>query len=245
MSDTPNFRFNRKPRFSVNHLTAYLSTTNAGQRDRIIQEAKFPRKIPAAAYGQARHAIQSFWGGKRVADEHFEFHLTKLDRLARTDADKRDEALRCIAAIERFKALHAAKRWNGLRVSQGPVDLLLHREGVNINTRLDAQIFKEAGGETFSGGIVLFYANTSESRKNIEERRRQVASLIRWALEENGQMEPLPALCLSMDIFGDATVRAPDAMGRFRESVDRSCREAALKWDTIEPPSGYDGPDWR
>lgn len=110
---------------------------------------------------------------------------------------------------------------------------------------MDCQLYKESGGETQTGGIVLFYLNTAESRKHIEDRRRQVASLIRWALEENGQMEPLPSLCLSMDIFGGAAIRAPDAIGRFRESVDRSCREAALKWDTIEPPIGYDGPDWR
>lgn len=245
MSDTPNFRFYRKPRFSVNQLTSYMSTTNAGQRDRIIQKAKFPEKIPAAAYTQARHAIQSFWGGNRTTAEHFEITLSKLERTARVDADKRDEALRCIAAIERFKALHASKRWNGIQVSPGPVDLSLHREGVTINTRLDTQLFKTTADETLTGGIVLFYANTSESRKNIEDRRRQVASIIRWALEENGQMEPLPSLCLSMDIFGDTAVRAPDAISTFRQSVDRSCREAALKWDTIEPPSGYDGPDWR
>lgn len=245
MSDTPNFRFNRKPRFSVNHLTAYLSTTNAGQRDRIIQKAKFPKKVAAAAYGQARHAIQRFWGGSATAEAHFELSLAKLQRLARTDADKRDEALGCIAAIEHFMSLHAAKRWSGITVSPGPVDLAFHRESVTIHTRLDAQFFKEAEGETFTGGVVLFYAKTPDSRKNIEERRRQVASLIRWAIESNGQMEPLPSLCLSMDIFGETTVRAPDAIATFRHSVDRSCREAALKWDTIAPPAGYDGPDWR
>lgn len=245
MSDTPNFRFNRKPRFSVNHLTEYLSTVNAGKRDRIIQDAKFPKKIPASAYGQARHAIQSFWGGQKVPSEHFEVPLGKLNRVAQTDPDRRDEAKRCIAAIERFMALHASKRWHGIQVTPGPVDLSLSREGVSINTRLDTQLFKDVKGETVTGGIVLFYANTPDSRKNIDERRRQVASLIRWALEENGQMQPWPSLCLSMDIFGDAAVRAPDAVGRFREHVDNSCREVALKWDTIEPPSGYDGPDWR
>lgn len=245
MSDTPNFNFNRKPRFSVNHLTSYLSTTNAGQRDRVIQQAKYPKKVPVAMYGQARRAIQSFWGAGTSAPGHFDLTLDKLQRQARNEADRRDEALRCIAAIERFQALYGAKRWNGLTLTSGPVDLAFRRSDVLINVRLDCQIFKTIGDETVTGGVVLFYANTPDSRKNMDERRRQVASLVRWALEENGQIEPLPSLCLSFDIFGDAVVKSPDAKDRFREAVDQSCKEVALKWDSIEPPSGYDGPDWQ
>ena len=244
MADTPNFRFYRNPRFSVNHLTSYLSTVNALQRDRIIQQAKFQKKIPVAAYSQARATIQKFWGGDSTPRKHFELPLSKLRRVAENDADRRDEALRCIAAIEAFKASYASKRWKGLAVQPGPVDLSLSREGVAINARLDCQLFREVDGETVTGGVVLFYANTPDSRKNIEVRRRQVASMIRWALEENGQMEPRPSLCLSFDIFGNEIVRSPDAKDQFRDAVDRSCREVALKWRTIEPPAGYDGPDW-
>lgn len=229
----------------MNHLTAYLSTTNAGQRDRIIQQAKFPKKVPVAAYGQARQAIQGFWGYKGSATDHFQLPLAKLERQARNDPDKRDEALRCIAAIERFQAIYGARKWTGITISPGPVDLAFSREGVTINTRLDAQLFRTVRDEPMTGGVVLFYASTAESRKNIEDRRKQVAAVVRWALEESGQMEVHPSLCLSMDIFGDTAIKASDAIGRFRESVDRSCREAALKWDTIEPPPGYDGPSWK
>jgi hypothetical protein len=121
-------------------------------------------------YGQARRAIQGFWGTGTAATGHFDITLAKLQRQARNEAD---------------------------------------------------------------------------SRKNMDDRRRQVASLVRWALEENGQIEPLPSLCLSFDIFGDAVVKSPDAKDRFRDAVDQSCKEVALKWESIEPPSGYDGPDWR
>lgn len=221
-----------------------MSTTDAGQRDRIIRSAKFPKKIPVAAYGHARNAIQRFWNSGRSLEDHFEAPLDKLRRIARNEADRRDEALRCISAIDRFKALYAAKRWPNLKFEGGPVDLAFKRQNVTINTRLDCQLYRTIGDETVTGGIVMFYGNTPDSRKNIDERRKQVASLIRWSLEENGQIDPLPSLCLSMDIFGDVATKAPEAKDRFRETVDRSCREAALKWDSIEPPSGYDGPDW-
>lgn len=153
--------------------------------------------------------------------------------------------MRCIAAIEHFQELYASKRWAELALAKGPIDLIIRREQVAINARLDCQIFKTLGDETVTGGVILFYANTLESQKNIDERRRQVASLVHWALEENGQMEPQPSLCMSFGIFGASAVKSPDAKDRFRDAVDQSCREAALKWDSIEPPSGYDGPDWR
>jgi hypothetical protein len=31
---------------------------------------------------------------------------------------------------------------------------------------------------------------------------------------------------------------------RLRANIRSSCREAASCWDRIEPPEGYDGPDW-
>lgn len=228
----------------MNHLTSYLSTVNAGQRDRIIQQAKFPKKIPVAAYGNARRAIQSFWGSGLTTGSHFEVPLSKLHKTAQNDPERRDEALRCIDAIEAFEALHASKNWNGVTIEKGPVDLAFKREGVTINSRLDCQLYKDRGGETVTGGVILFYANTPDSRKNIEVRRRQAASLIRWALEENGQIDPAPSLCLSFDIFGEEATRSPDAKDQFRNSVDQSCREVFLKWDSITPPNGYDGPDW-
>ena len=242
MSDAPIYRFNRNPRFSVNHLTRYLSTTNAGQRDKIVQEAKFPRTIPVTIYGEARRAIQAFLGsGRDLA--YFDVPLRKLERTANADPEKRDEALRCIRALRAFMDTYAAKRWANATFSPNAVDVPLKVSGVFINVRLDCQIYERRGDETVTGGMVLFYAQTPESRKNIELRRRQVASTIFWALE-GGQLEAMPRLCFSFDVFGEEIVRAPDAKDRFRSDVENSCREVCLKWHTIEPPAGYDGPDW-
>lgn len=230
----------------MNHLTSYLSTVNAGQRDRIIQQAKFPKKIPVSAYGQARTAIQKFWGSRDTAEKHFETYLAKLDKTAKGDPERRDEALRCIRAIDAFMVLHGSKKWKGLTIHGGPIDLAFKRQAVTINTRLDCQVFKEkSDGETVTGGITLLYANTPDTRKNIEVRRRQAASLIRWSLEENGQIDPAPSLCMSFDIFGGEVIRSPDAKDQFRNSVDQSCREVALKWNSIAPPKDYDGPAWK
>ncbi|MBD8551294.1 hypothetical protein [Sphingomonas sp. CFBP 8764] len=245
MADTPNFGFNPKPRFSVNHLTRYLSTTNASQRHAIIREAKFPRKIPVATYGQAKRDIQNFLskGGTDIASLN-----ASLDRLAAKavrEPDKRDEALRCIKALEAFKELYATKRWSKITFSPNSVDIPHRIGGVLINIRLDAQMYeRHDDGSTTTGGVVIFLAQTAEARKQIDVRRRQVASLVLWGLEGYSQMEPLPRLCLSFDVFGQECVRAPDAKDRFRRDVLASCREAAIGWDGIAPPDGYDGPPW-
>jgi hypothetical protein len=43
----------------VNHISEYLATENASQRTKIIRDAKFPKKIEVAAYGQVRKSIQA------------------------------------------------------------------------------------------------------------------------------------------------------------------------------------------
>jgi hypothetical protein len=245
MADTPNYSFNRKPRFSVNHLTRYLSTTNASQREGIIREAKFPRKIPLAAYGQAKRDIQRFFGGGGTDFRAIEDSIDRLNTKAMREEDKRDEALRCIKALEAFKLLFHSKRWTNVEFSRNAVDVPLKVEEVLINIRLDAQVFDASSGDTKTGGLVIFMAQTADARRNIEARRRQVASLVFWGLEEAGQMEPSPKHCISFDVFGNECVRAPDAKDRFRRDVHASCREAALGWDRVAPPDGYDGPDWR
>ena len=230
----------------MNHLTRYLSTTNARQRETVIREAKFQKKVPVSVYGQAKKAIQSFFphGAGNLA--YFDDILARLDAKARRDEAARDEALRCIRGIDAFGALYSQKRWTNLEFGPAIADLALKVGPVAINIRLDATISQSgADGTLNSGGLVLFLARTPESRKNIEARRRQVASLILWGLEEQGNIEPLPRLCMSFDAFGETITKATDAQSTFRSTVESSCREAASMWDAIEPPEDYDGPDWR
>lgn len=58
-------------------------------------------------------------------------------------------------------------------------------------------------------------------------------------------MEPLPRLCMSVDLAEKNIVKASGSNTRFRERVVESCKEVAARWYDIEPPHGYDGPDWR
>lgn len=248
MSNSPNYSLRKSPQFSVNHLTDYLSTSGAPQRETVIRRAKFPRKPSLIAYQQASTEIGRFLSGDTSDLASFDPALERLKAKARREMGyNRDEALRCIAAIEEFRKTFRKHRASRHRYADGQHDVPMTIGGVRINVRLHSSIIEEApDGQTYCGGCVLFLANSDDVRKGIEARRRQVASMIHWALEETQRnMEPLPRLCMSIDPFGGTIVKASAANERFRHAVTLSCQEAADWWDRVEPPDGYDGPAWR
>jgi hypothetical protein len=247
MSDAPNFGFHRNPRFSANHLAEYLATTNANQREAVIRKAKFPRKVSVVAYSQALPAIGKFLATNSGDARYFDDILARLaEKERREEGYNREEAKRCQAAIEAFKSMYLAAPARKFRFFAGPQDLAFKVSNVRISVRLDAPISEEGkDGQLFSGGCVLLMASTPDARKNVEDRRKHVAALVHWALQEaSSQIEPLPRLCMSFDPFGGEITKAPAATDRLRRTISSSCHEAAARWDSVEPPQGYDGPDW-
>ena len=115
--------------------------------------------------------------------------------------------------------------------------------GVRINVSLDASVIEAKGETSSAGGIVLLYAFAVD-RSDVAGRLSAASNLIFWALE-GGQMPALPRLCMAVDLAEKSIVKASDSFQRFRERVTDSCSEAAARWEFIEPPSDYDGPDWR
>lgn len=115
---------------------------------------------------------------------------------------------------------------------------------VTINIHLNASIELEKADRTFSGGLVFFFASSDDARKNVDARRKASANLTYWCLQSKN-MEPLPRLCMCMDVFGETCRKATNAQTRFRNDVTYACQEVASLWDAVEPPDAYDGPNWR
>ncbi len=248
MLDTPNFQFHRKPRFSANHVAEYLTTQTATQREAVIRKAKFPRKVSVIAYSQALPAIGKFLSTNSGDTSYFGDALARLaDKERREQGYNRDEAKRCQAAINAFIETYNGSSLRKCKFGLGPQDVAFSVSGVRLNVRMDAPILEEnLDGQAFSGGCVLVMASTEDARKNIDERKKHVAALVHWSLEQtSSQIEPLPRLCMSFDPFGVDIVKAPKSNERLRRAITSSCHEVASRWDDIEPPAGYDGPDWR
>jgi hypothetical protein len=77
MADTLKYRFYRKPRFSVNHVSEYLCTETASQRTGVIRRAKFPRKPEVTAYQQIKPLICQFLATNSGDLSFFDIHIEK------------------------------------------------------------------------------------------------------------------------------------------------------------------------
>ena len=248
MSNPPNYGFYRHPRFSANQLADYLCTTNATQRERVIRDAKFPKKPQVIAYQGVTSLFRNFLKTGNGDLSYFDRPKQRLlDRANTETGATRNETLRCIKAIDAFIQTYTNGKLLKFQFGPSPTDVGFKVSGVSINCRLDPPITEKSKDGTFnSGGCVMFLASGPQSRKNIEDRTKYVAATVHWALESaGGNIKPHPKLCLSFDVFGGNVVRAPAAIDRLRSRMEASCREVANGWDGIEPPSGYDGPDWR
>jgi hypothetical protein len=243
-----NYGFYRQPRFSVNQLADYLSCATAEQRLNVLRKAKFPKRAPVIAYATGKQIICNFMARNTGDLSQLDDEAARLDTRRRREPEgwMRDELARNIEALAAFRDVFVRARMRRYRFLPGPVDLTMNQGGVRINTRLDVAITEtNAEGVTYSGGCVMFVANTDLARRNIEARRRAVAAVIYWELElSNPNIEPLPRLCMSLDVFGGEVVRAAAAIDRFRSQVVHACEEAADRWPRVTPPAGYDGPDW-
>lgn len=198
-----------------------------------------------ASYSQIKPDIVRFLAGNSGDLSYFDVTLDKLATKARNDdrPSARLEARRCQDAIEAFKETFLRGRAKNLSFTLGS-NVLMKLEGVNVHIPMDVGVIETDKGRSHSGGCILFMSASADARKNIDDRRKHAAALVHWGLE-GGQMEPLPKLCLSFDTFGGKIEKAPTGFTRLRAEMRDSCREVSARWDEVEPPAGYDGPDWR
>ena len=225
-------------------MAEYLATTYATQRTKTICAAKFPKKIEVASYTQIRNPLKAALTKSQFDRDGLEFLAARLESKANTEVGyNRDEALRCAKAVRAFQETFNPKALAKYTFSASGKAVSKSIAGVRLNVSLDATITEAKGDVTNSGGIVLLYAFAAD-RSDVPGRLSAASHLILWTLE-GGQMQPLPRLCMAADLAAKSIVKATDAHQRFRERVTDSCSEVAARWNSIEPPHDYDGPDWR
>ena len=197
-----------------------------------------------AAYTQIRRPLQKALLADGFGRNDLDFLTSRLQTKARRESGyQRDEALRCVKAVRAFLKTLKPRRFSKHQFGAPQQMLVNGIDGVKINVSLDASMTVTTDGVSNSGGVVLLYA-FSVGRGSIKERLRTASGLILWALEE-GQMEPLPRLCMAIDLADHKIIKASGSFARFRTHVSHSCSEIAARWDDIKPPDDYDGPAWR
>ena len=210
----------------------------------MIRSAKFPKKIEVAAYSQVRDAPKKALVKPGFGRADLDFLADRLEAKALTETGwHQSEALRSAQAVRAFQDTFDPAAFKKVTISHAPKTLSIKISGVRLNVSMDASVTQETKGASYSGGIVLKYAFGAD-RSSVDKELTNIAGLLLWALE-GGQMEPMPRLCMAVDLADHNIIKASSSQTRFRQDVKNSCSEAASGWDAIEPPADYDGPDWR
>lgn len=227
----------------MNHLSTYLSTTNPTHRKELIRSAKFPEKFEVSSYGNVKSALRKSLQKPDFGKDDLEFLIGKLEAEAlRKDGQAKNNSLLQARAVKKFQETFSTRRF--ARYSFGPpAKMLLPISGVKVNVSLDATLSQETESGLKSGAIALHYS-FSKNRGDERDHQRAVAALVYWSLE-SGQVEPLPRLCMAVDLAISSVMKAPSGYERFRARTNDACSEIAARWSEVEPPPEYDGPDWR
>lgn len=223
-------------------MADYLCTSNPAQRTAVIREARFPRVIQASAYTRARPVMMKVMQGGKSAMPSALMSITRLEAEAKSaDGLEKMELNRCATAIGSFLDLYTSSKMHRFMIAK-PEGFRLVKSGLTISVATHGIVQETKGDSTYGGGCIIFTAGSDAARQNIEGRLKITAGLLLWALEESGQMEPLPRLCFAIDVLGAQVIRASPSFERLRAHVEQASEEIVARWRGVKPPNGYDGP---
>ena len=241
------YGYKAAPQVSANQIAEYLLATSTG-RKRVIQSARFPKRSVVAQYGKAREGLVNFLGDgsrslKHLADAS-DYLTKRRERDGASDWLVRDsnQSLEAIAAFQRAYNRIGVHRFACRSVtSRLP---LLDEWATKVSVDLDVTIHvpTEGSGERIGGAILLFSRGEASTNRRIEQ-SKTVASLVmafcQRFLSEQGV--PDKKLCLAVDVFGGVS-HGPQGV-RKMDHIRDACEEIAQRWQAVQPPPDYDGPD--
>lgn len=233
---------------SATALAEYLILQPDGQ-ETILHDSRFSRPPIVTANGDAMRALRAYnWDPRR--------DTTTLDRVKKALTDRatpidvkpktRDEALRCIEAINLFERHENALGMRAMALSEPPRFEALDIEGVTVSIYPD---FMVSGGSGRVGAGILRVAKApdpdgcklDETRRRRGDHRREMArymvALLQLLLEaQDGKLgTPDRDLCFVADIrLGERIGPAPDHAARLR-ALRGACRQIFKLWPTISP----------
>jgi hypothetical protein len=233
---------------SATALAEYLILQPDGQ-ETILHDSRFSRPPIVTANGDAMRALRAYnWDPRR--------DTTALDRVKKALTDKaavvdikpktRDEALRCVEAINLFERHENALGMRAMALSEPPRFAAIDIEGVTVSIYPDLLV--NGGGQRVGAGILRVAkapdpdgCKMDETRRKRGEHRREMArymvAMLQLLLEaQNGSLgTPDRDLCFVADIrLGERIGPAPDHTVRLR-AIRGACRQIVKLWPTVMP----------
>lgn len=233
---------------SATALAEYLILLPDKQED-ILHDSRFAQTSIVAANGDAMRVLRAYNCDPRRPHEVLEKVKEALRIKARLPDIKpktRDEALRCVEAIELFERHENALAMRGLALSQSPRFDEIDIEGVALSIQPD---FLVAGGGGRVGAGIIRVAKTPDpdgckrdaTRVRRGEHRREMArymvAMLQMLLDDQGGDLGIPDrdLCFVADVrLGERIGPASDHTARLR-AIRGACRQIVRLWPGIIP----------
>jgi hypothetical protein len=219
-----------RPRMSSPKLGEYLYA-EAGRREKLLRDQKFPPAFQTARYADAENAIRASLVSGRDVVERLKESAQTVSSLV-TTTDWRTVSKRCcVQAIHDFAALFPSIPTAGSEFSiPEKGGIVLNLEGVVVSVHPVALSRREVRGRERRGAILAIFQKTDPVG---ERPGKAVAELLRRALMQAGQPDLHPSECVVVDIFRKQIFTAPAQSQRVFANINSACREIAVRWPTI------------
>lgn len=233
---------------SVAALAEYLIMQPDGQ-ETVLHDFRFARPPIVTANGDAIRALRAYNADPKRDHSTLEKVKTALTIKAQSEDLKpktRDEAKRCVEAIELFERHENAFGMRSIALRESPRFDLLDIEGVSLSVQPDLLV---DGPDGQIGAVLLRIAKApdpsacklEETRLRRGDHRREMAAymvaMLQLLLEaQKGSLgKPCKELCFVADIrIGERIGPANDHVKRLR-AIHGACRQIATLWPTIPP----------
>lgn len=234
-----NSKIRINPRFSVNKLAEYLTTT-AGRRERLLRDQKFPKDFMTTYYKDGADAICEYVQSN-FDESIYEAELSKLGEKPTTGTIQQDKRIGdCIDALERFESV-AQKLQQDLeaflirKAPSAPKDGTINVEGVEVSLRPEFFIIgKNKKGDEVKGAIKFYL---SKNNPLSPQSANAIGALTTEFLISKSDLSGATKkeFVLVIDVFAQKIYPAPKATKKIMDEITAACREIAGRWSQIKP----------
>lgn len=220
-------------RISVNQLASYRFSSEAKKKS-IIKQQKNPPEILVARYALAKSRMKRAFSKQGDIQPILDGISELKSRIPTTDWQKNDRQV-SIEALERFVKMKLPDLLanNPYEVLDKPKEKSLYVQGVEVIISPDLVIKMSIAGEEYVGAVKF---HVSKNDVFDRDKSRYVTTCLYQYLDKlYGKNDVIihPGLCLSVDVFADASRNAPADTKEVFQDIEKTCLEIKEIWAKV------------
>jgi len=209
---------------SINPLAEFVSA-KPGRKNAIIRQKKYPNNFIPMWYRSARSSMQKYFKMGQSFDEILD-GISRLQNKNPSSDFQRSNTKNSIEALRKFLELQFPDNFRNIKCSFLNVEEKnFYINGVQVRVAPDIVLRIQKNGQNVIGGIKF---HISKSSKFTYESAKCAATGLKLFLQETVAKDDEvvdPSYCLSVDVFGERVVQAPDNHDRYLKLLESACDE--------------------